>query len=120
MQLTYAADLSFLLTGLVLDLCHQYQTSKLMCGELLTVLMHAGQTVRRNAAGYLPVTYSSVMTVSSDNDGDTYRCIMKFSRPTVTSSNASVDSPQPSFNFTWVSSPPLAVHGKYIFTYVSQ
>jgi len=74
--------------------------------------MHAGQTVRRNAAGYLSEANTSVMSISFDNNGDIYRCIMNFIISTVTSSDASIDPDQPAFNFTWVSS-PLVVHCKY-------
>lgn len=66
-------------------------------------------TVRRNTAGYISETFTSVISVSSDNNGDTYRCTMNFTLSTETSPTAEIDSRPPAFNFTWVSTPSLDV-----------
>jgi len=69
--------------------------------------------VRRDA-GYVTETYSSVLPVSSDSDGATYKCTVNFSLSDETTSSVAVDRRSPAFNFTWISAPPLNVHCKHI------
>ena len=69
-------------------------------------------SVRRDAAGYVTETYSSVLPVSPDSDGATYSCTVNFSLSDETPSSVAVDRRPPAFNFTWISK--LNVHCKHI------
>ena len=62
---------------------------------------------KKDKSGYLSVTYSSVTSARSSNNGDVYRCNISFNSSPEISSDA--DRTPPSFNFTWTSSPPLNV-----------
>jgi len=74
----------------------------------------SGPADRRTAAGYLTQTYSSVLQVSPDSHGATYKCTVNFSLSDETTSSVAVDRRSPAFNFTWTSAPPLNVHCKHI------
>ena len=65
------------------------------------------------------MTYSTVIQIGSDNNGDVFRCTLNFSLPDGTPATTNVDSTPPEFAFTWVSSPPLNVQCKcYVINFV--
>ena len=81
------------------------------CVMCMHFMQAAGRVDLPRPSGYRSATYSKVIPIGRDNNGDVYRCTMNF-RLHQTSS-ADDDHLPPTSTFSWASSPPLDVQCTY-------
>jgi len=89
------------------------QSTLLNDRQLCDVPAQIQRPVGQRNTDYSSVTYSTVMSVSSHDNGDVYRCTIDFENENRgTHSDRHIDIYPPEFNFTWTSS-PLNVECEY-------